>query len=565
MRVNPLSSANQPVNPRGTESAAAQEFPDILLAKLSQPAAPKNIYPFAAGYEPANAVTDGSNKILLGTISKATPTVYDILHQHHEYAGNWADIVNSEQNRSLPYTTMSYGTDVYLDKQEGRLIFDHSASRRSLIPDAADSSGLSSAALSSEKVDGEPAINENQTENTNPSLLSLGTITEENPTVSHLLQEHKGIKNSWALLDYTVNKNKPFNRIQTGTEISLDRDTGEILWTNKNPNSITLAGNQQTGLTPEQPIPAIPDADAVEKIYSLGKISRQNPTVSHLLTRDSLHASHAWDIIFSDLNKDKPYDLLRPGTEIFLDQLTGELSWAGASTQQATTPSSQAVVPSSPVELPTEQTVAEIPPQQPDDFSSSLVNAVRPYFGKPYKEINCYGLVVRGLSRMGIRYLGPGGVRERLLQMAAAKKMPPNAFFNGEGIIAAAGRKIYSKTFLRVSNVEMDTKQLFDEILPNLHEGDILSFSMHSRGHTGIISRHNDQWTFINSGELDNPVENTRQTKGVGEEALFGEIKNWLQKAHAAKQSLQITLGRLEEEKVRTAMRQNTPNLSSTL
>ncbi|MCJ7603604.1 MAG: hypothetical protein MUO63_19150, partial [Desulfobulbaceae bacterium] len=91
------------------------------------------------------------------------------------------------------------------------------------------------------------------------------------------------------------------------------------------------------------------------------------------------------------------------------------------------------------------------------------------------------------------------------------------------------------------------------------------SFSTPTRGHTGIISQHNQMWTFINSGYMDNQVEKTGRSKGVGEEVLAKEIKNWCKVAAKTGESLVITLGRLQEEKLRTAQRQDLPALQKVL
>jgi hypothetical protein len=64
------------------------------------------------------------------------------------------------------------------------------------------------------------------------------------------------------------------------------------------------------------------------------------------------------------------------------------------------------------------------------------------------------------------------------------------------------------------------------------------------------VSRADDAWTFINSGAMDNPVKATRLAKGVGEESLEAEVRNWFELAKARRESLRITLGRLDEQKL---------------
>jgi hypothetical protein len=64
------------------------------------------------------------------------------------------------------------------------------------------------------------------------------------------------------------------------------------------------------------------------------------------------------------------------------------------------------------------------------------------------------------------------------------------------------------------------------------------------------VSQQNNQWTFINSGRLDNPVVSNNVRRGVGEEILHEEIRNWFRLAQARKETLSVTLGRLEQEKI---------------
>ncbi|MGM0786423.1 MAG: lytic transglycosylase domain-containing protein [Thermodesulfobacteriota bacterium] len=60
---------------------------------------------------------------------------------------------------------------------------------------------------------------------------------------------------------------------------------------------------------------------------SLGRISSDQPTVSHLMVENPDYGGQSWDIIHSEQNHDKPYKHISEGTEIFLDPETRELSW----------------------------------------------------------------------------------------------------------------------------------------------------------------------------------------------------------------------------------------------
>jgi hypothetical protein len=85
---------------------------------------------------------------------------------------------------------------------------------------------------------------------------------------------------------------------------------------------------------------------------------------------------------------------------------------------------------------------------------------------------------------------------------------------------------------------------------PLLEKGQILAFSIHTKGHTGIISRTGEAWTYINSGRMDHSMESTNRSKGVGEESLKAEVRRWFDLAKTRGESLRITLGRLNEQKL---------------
>ena len=125
-----------------------------------------------------------------------------------------------------------------------------------------------------------------------------------------------------------------------------------------------------------------------------------------------------------------------------------------------------------------------------------------------------------------------------------------NAYFNGEGIIEASGTPVYAKSLLNVRSPEVEADKVLNEMEPHLEKGQILAFSIHTKGHTGIISRTGDSWTYINSGRLDNSLESTKQSEGVGEESLKAELRHWFNLAKTRGESLRITLGRLNEQKL---------------
>jgi len=63
----------------------------------------------------------------------------------------------------------------------------------------------------------------------NPVL--LGTITQNKPTVSHLLVGHPEYgRDYWGIIHSQQNRYKPLTKIQPGTAIFLDPETLEITW-----------------------------------------------------------------------------------------------------------------------------------------------------------------------------------------------------------------------------------------------------------------------------------------------------------------------------------------------
>ena len=59
----------------------------------------------------------------------------------------------------------------------------------------------------------------------------------------------------------------------------------------------------------------------------LGTISRENPTVSHLLVSHPEYGDACWDIVHSEVNADKPYTRIPADTPIYINPESGELSW----------------------------------------------------------------------------------------------------------------------------------------------------------------------------------------------------------------------------------------------
>jgi len=390
----------------------------------------------------------------------------------------------------------------------------------------------------------------------NPVL--LGTITQKRPTVSHLLMGHSEYgRDYWGIIHSQENRHKPLTKIQPGTAVFLDPKTLEITWGEETVHLAQTSSavvSEVVGRPDSSVKPSItrrgnlPSSGEVTRTHDpilLGTITRSKPTVSHLLIEHRPYGRDCWRIIHAEQNRHKPYTKIKPGTAIFLDPETLEISWDAKGAQVQPTASA--------IQAAQSHGINEYAGMNRlDSFSTRLANAAKAYIGRSHEEIDCYELVVRGLVRLGIRYHGTGGLRESLVKMAIREGRPRNAYFNGEGLIEASGTKVYSKSFLRIKDSEVQAREVMNELDPLLQKGLIVSFSTHSKGHTGIVSRKHSDWTFINSGKMDHHFEIGNEGDLVGEEALSEEMKNWFELAASRKESLKITVGRLDEKKLVT-------------
>jgi len=385
-----------------------------------------------------------------------------------------------------------------------------------------------------------------------PDIL-IGEITSENPTVSELLIRHKELRSStWDIIKAEQNKNKDYTKIQPGTRIYYNRKEGTLSWAttvnDSPPSQCAKAIINSPVIQPEKDTAFVKEVSfsGDKQHTTLGKIDSTNTTVSHLLKNHPQHREHTWNLLASSINKDKPFHRIARGTEVFLNEKSGEITWNVA---EKTAPVSHPAVPVVPEEFAVNSTT----PENTSHPASDLSEAVQNYLGTSYDEINCYELLVKGLRNMDIPYNGKDGLYTKLTSMALDNGMAPNAYLNGEGVVKAAGSLVLSKNYSDIANWRDEAAALIKEIEPLLDNGQILSFSTEKRGHTGIVSQQNDQWTFINSGRLDNSVDLNSVRRGVGEEILHKEILNWFKLAHAKRETLSVTLGRLEQGRIRTA------------
>jgi hypothetical protein len=361
-------------------------------------------------------------------------------------------------------------------------------------------------------------------------FIELGKISKETPTVSHILKNHPDYaKKCWDIIFASENKGKPFNKMQEGTVVALKKGSNELLWGRKLSMAAKIANNESSV--------ASANKGSGDNTTLIGTISRDNPTVSHLFQVNPDFDNRFWDIIHAPVNSSKEYTSLSPGTRVSVNHETMELSFANNSAARSIGHTGKLTIPK---QIANNDKV----------HYESLADAVKPFIGKPYNKIDCYGLVVRGLINQGVQYHGSGGLREKLEALAESDGLPKNAYLNGEGLVEKAGTKLFSKFTRSISNTREKTDRIYSEMAPFLSEGLILSFSTPTRGHTGIVSRQGEDWTYINSGLIDNQVSPGRVSERVGEEFLKKEIKNWFVLAADRKEPLTVTLGHLDKDQL---------------
>ncbi len=264
----------------------------------------------------------------------------------------------------------------------------------------------------------------------------------------------------------------------------------------------------------------------------LGAITSENPTTYSLIAEHPEYGKSHSAILSAPSNKNKPFTRIPTGSYVYLNPKTYEISWS--------------MIPPPDDLLPKAQ--YNLTPMDP--LSKRLDRAVKSYVGKPYDEIDCYELVVNGIEDMGFRYNGTGGIKDRLVQWAERTGKKSNAYLTGEGLVQATGNLLYSQILKPSRNHTALAERIYKEITPRLNKGYILSFSTRTRGHTGIISRRDGEWTFINSGDMDHNLIGKQRSMEVGEEDLKDEIENWIRRASQRNERLEISVGRLDGRKL---------------
>lgn len=365
----------------------------------------------------------------------------------------------------------------------------------------------------------------------------LGTLSRQTPTVSDLLAGHPKYSDKiWKIVHSDINRNLPYHRMALGSRVYVDPNDHRLTCEKEGsqrggpPGRMGQEGSRDDALGPREG----------EATVRLGSLSRDCPTVSDLLERHKAYAKEVWEIVHGKENRDKPFHRIAQGAEVFLNPATREVTWEN-------TPQERLPERVAPPQETREELVQDRKPEK-GDLSDSLVGALRPYLGKPYDKVDCYELVVAGLKRLGVRYEGQGGLAEKLMRMAGDRGLSDYACFTGEGLLEASGYQVFGKEIHPGKDFGGEAVKTYEEMEPFLKKGFLLSFSTPSRGHTGVVSKSRDAWTYINSGVLDNRIGGPARRKGVGEETLIDEVRNWFRFAASQREPLRITVGGLHRQ-----------------
>ena len=159
-----------------------------------------------------------------------------------------------------------------------------------------------------------------------------------------------------------------------------------------------------------------------------------------------------------------------------------------------------------------------------------------------FRNKDCLEFVAGMLEENGIPYYGKNGVANKLITMARRENKSMNAYLTGEGITRLLSNK---PVIVTVPDIHRDSfDNIWNQIKPHIKKGAILSFSSQHFGHTGIVDRMGDRWTYLNSSGIAGKPE----TYKVVAEDLKHEIRSWWMKAQRQHTFLNITVGNIDHD-----------------
>ncbi|MFO8085992.1 MAG: lytic transglycosylase domain-containing protein [Desulfobacterales bacterium] len=206
----------------------------------------------------------------------------------------------------------------------------------------------------------------------------------------------------------------------------------------------------------------------------LGVISSERPTVSHLLINHPEYSADCWEIIHSDLNKNKPYTRIPAGTHIYIDPESHEIVWDCASPNQLAARTKEcfhddSFIPSSSQEFssslhkeyrsnhPLKQAAADF--IMINHESSSEQQLINMYISRAAARYNLPEALIRGVikaeSDFQVHAVSPAGAQGLMqLMPTTAEELGVKDTFNMEENINGGAK--YLKKMLNIFNGDLE-------------------------------------------------------------------------------------------------------------
>ncbi len=307
---------------------------------------------------------DKNSNIMLGTLSKASPTVSHVVRNNENIMGYHWDIIHAEINKSKPYSTATQGTTVSINPNTLELIFDKPNKLKENSIEISEKIQTDSAPQNLSRIELLKEKLQSLAQEDNRPFV-LGTLSKETTTVSQVLNNNEHTKDLYLQITFSeTNKNKPYNSLQPGTKICIDPVTLELIFEAPLTDNVRKGAAAEacldkpcTGLSKNERLHQYvaslePDSNKLIKIGTLGK---NQPSISQVLNNDQRFAGYHWGIILADINSDKPFNRLGQGTEVSINPETLELLFNVSSSAEKNTQ----IAGTTEVITPAKQTLAE--------------------------------------------------------------------------------------------------------------------------------------------------------------------------------------------------------------
>jgi hypothetical protein len=548
-----------------------------------------------------------SETVPLGVLDKTTPTISHVVMNNENIKGYHWDIIHAGINKGKPYSTLPQGTRVSIDPNTLELLFSKPQQH---VEKSIPFFEKPKIAPASPKLSGTDILKirlQELAQNNNKPVV-LGTLSKSMPTISHVIQNNAHTQSFYKEIIYSAtNRNKTYDNLQPGTKVCIDPVTLELsveepLSDGGRRVAPAPAGSEEacTGLSKGERLHQYvaglkQDGDNLIKI---GTLSKDLPTVSQLLNSDQRFTGYQWNIILADINHDKPFSRLSPGTEVSINPDNLELLFGDADHEKKMSRVEAPVYPEIAApsrHVPSEQIPIEkrppqetkISPAQPAPvvekmeqkpaapaplaesqkreaqmttsatttkssvyqplrkgsdgllFNDKLAFSAEQMIGMDSSKVDSYELLVRGLQSQGIQYEGEKGLKENLDQLAAMVRLDKTALQNVDGILQIAGETLYAKT-LGVHATKEELTDCTNTMKQFLQKGLVVKLSTPSTNKSGIVSNLQDEWTLISSDK-----------KTVNEATIDQTIKDLQSQASEKNEPLTVAVSRLKENVLR--------------